>query len=153
MDARNHRVRIEKILWKFHTQITLKPLPLEDSEQIVNRWLDAHPLRFSYEALKPRFVRAIAQQSGGVPEAIYGMLAAAANEDEITPAKVSAFHHEAGRQYLDMTPVLALGMVIFMALRYVARGMSEVEMAVFAGVGSALFVGLRLVMSKLAMKK
>ena len=152
MDARNHRARVEKILWKFQTQITLKPLPLEDSEQIIERWLKEHPLRFSYEALKPRFVRAIAQQSGGVPEAIYGMLAAAGNEDEITPAKVASFHHEAGRQYLDMTPVIVVGFVGFMALRYVSRGLSDVEMAVLAGVGSALFMGLRLFMSKLSMK-
>ena len=88
-----------------------------------------------------------------MPEAIYGMLAAAGNEDEITPAKVASFHHEAGREYLDMTPVLVVGMVVFMALRYVSRGLSDVEMAVLAGVGSALFIGMRLFMSKLAMKK
>lgn len=152
MDSKNHRVRIEKILWKFPVQIALKPLPIEDCEKIIEQWLEENPLRFSHSGLRPRFVRAVAQQSGGVPEAIINMLVAAGNEDEITPAKVSAMSHEAGRQYLDMTPVIIVGMVVFMALRYVSRGLSDVEMMVLAGVMSAVFIGLRLVMSKLAMK-
>jgi hypothetical protein len=81
------------------------------------------------------------------------MLAAAAAEDEITPAKVHGFEHGASRTYLDMTPVLVIGLVVFVALRYVARGLSEVEMMVLAGVGSALFIGLRLFMGKLAARK
>ena len=121
MDSTNRRRRIEKILWKFPVQIALKPLPIEGCEQIIEQWLDENPLRFSHEGLRPRFIRAVAQQSGGVPEAIINMLVAAGNENEITPAKVSTMTNEAGRQYLDMTPVILIGLIVFMALRYISR--------------------------------
>jgi hypothetical protein len=53
-----------------------------------------------------------------------------------------AFHHESAYQYLDLTPALMLGLVGFIAARYVSRGVGAVEVFVLSGVASALFIGL-----------
>jgi hypothetical protein len=45
-----------------------------------------HPIRFADERTRARFVRHVAQDSGGVPAAIRGMLERAEAEEEITPA-------------------------------------------------------------------
>ncbi len=149
MDERNKRVRISKMLWQFHTVIELKPLPVETCEQIARAWLEKRPIRFSDERTRKRFIRHVAQTSGGVPAAISGLLETAAQEEEITPAKARMFTHEAGITYMDMTPLIVVGVVIAMAGRYVSRGIGEVEMLVFSGVATALFMGLRFFMWQL----
>ena len=143
MDEKNRRVRIERMLWRFQCVIELKPLPLEVCEQITQKWLEVRPLRFSDSRTRARFIRHVAQDSGGVPAAIRGMLDKAEKEGEITPALARSFTHEAGVRYLDMTPVLILLLVVAMAGRYVSRGIGEIEMLVLSGVASALFMGLR----------
>ncbi len=40
-----------------------------------------------------------------------------------------------------------------MAPRYLSRGLREVEWHTIAGVGSAVFVGFRIVMGRLAMRR
>lgn len=154
MDKKNRRVRIEKLLWKFQVQIELRPLTLDESEELVERFLAVHPMRFTDSKTERRFIRHIARDSHGNPEAIYGMLAVADGEAvEIDPGKVTEMSHEAGRTYFDITPVLIAAMVMFAALRYVARGLSEVEMMVWAGVGSAVFMLARLFLYKLSAKR
>ena len=109
-----------------------------------------NPIRFSSRTVKRRFLRHIAQDSGGVPAAIRGMLEAASSENEITPAKVRAFSHEAGIRYLDMSPVLMLVVVGFMVMKYVSRGVGEIEMYVMAGVSTALFMAIRFFMYRMS---
>ena len=141
IDDKNKRAALKRLLWSFQTKIDLRPLDLKTSEQIAEDWLSKNPLRFSDHRLKRRFVRHVAQDSGGVPEAIAGMLAHAATEDEITPAKVNTFSHEASERYFDMTPLLLIVMIVLMAMRYVSRGLSEAELMMLSGVGSAVFFG------------
>ena len=149
MDRKNRRARIEKLLWKFHTTLDLRPLTLEDCEELVGQWLALHPLRFSSDQVRRKFIRHLAQESHGNPEALYGMLTAAAQEEEINPGKLMDMSHPAGREYLDLTPVLLVGLVLFFALRYIGRGLSDMELSVLAGIGMALFILLRMVYAKL----
>jgi energy-coupling factor transporter ATP-binding protein EcfA2 len=153
MDSNNYRSRIKKLLWKFGHKLELKPLILEESRSLVELQLQAQPVRFATEKVRERFVQAAAQASGGVPEAIRSIVEAAAAEGEITPAKVHGFGHEAGKTYLDMTPFVLFGMLGFMVLRYLSKGLSDVEMAVIAGIGMTLFAAARMLMSRLAMRK
>jgi len=150
MDAKNRRVRIEKLLWQFQVTIELGPLTQKQARAIAEHWLDESPIRFHSHRVRASFLRHVAQDSGGVPAAIEGMLVAAANDGEVTPAKVRSYAHEAGVTYLDMTPVVILGAVVFMAMRYISRGISETELLVLSGVGSALFYGLSILMRRLA---
>lgn len=143
MDEKNRRSRIDRLLWRFPVRVELKPLPLAECSEIVERWLEANPVRFADEPTRDRFVRHVARDSGGNPAAIRGMLEAAQKEREVTPAMARGFSHEAGYQYVDMTPLLVLFVVIAMATRYISRGIGNTEMLVFSGVASALFMGLR----------
>jgi len=144
MDDDNRRVRIERLVWRFHVVVELKPLPLADCAEIVERWLAANPVRFASDAVRRSFVRHVARDCGGVPVAILGMLEAAASEPEITPARARSFQHKAGVRYFDMTPAVVIGVVAFVALRYFSRGAGLTELYVLSGVASALFIGLRL---------
>lgn len=143
MDDRNRRVRIDRLLWRFQERIELKPLPLEECREIAECWLADNPLRFASETTRDRFLRHVAQASSGVPAAVFGMLEAARKEPEITPAMARGLNHPAGIQYVDMTPLLILLIVIAIASRYISRGLGDTEMLVLSGVASALFMGLR----------
>jgi hypothetical protein len=149
MDEDNRRVRIQRLLWRFQKTLELKPLTRSQSKVLVERWLERRPIRFSSERVRQAFVRAVVQDSGGVPAAIAGMLQAAGNDGEVTPASIRAYRHEAGTRYLDMTPALVLLVIGFMAMRYVSRGIGQVELLVMSGVGSALFYGLSIFLRRL----
>ena len=51
--------------------------------------------------------------------------------------------HDAARQYLDLTPLVVLVLVGFMATRYIARGFNAEELFVLSGVITAVLMGLR----------
>ena len=149
MDDANRRVRIQRLLWRFPERLELRPLEAEASRAIAERWLRAHPLRFESRRVREAFLRAVAQDSGGVPAAIRGMLEKAAAEPEVTLAGVREFTHDAGVRYIDMTPTLIVGFVAVIAGRYIARGLDSMELYVLSGVGIALFLGLRFAMGRM----
>lgn len=143
MDDNNRRSRIDRLLWRFPVRVELKPLPLTACNELIERWLSEHAIRFADEQTRCRFMRHVARDSGGVPAAIQGMLEAAQKEREITPAMARGFAHEAGMQYVDMTPLVILLIVIAMAGRYISRGVGDTELLVLSGVATAIFMGLR----------
>ena len=145
MDEANRRERIQRILWRFPEQerIELRPLSREAARELAERWLAAYPVRFDAERTRAAFLRAVEQDSGGVPTAIRGMLETAAAEPEVTRATVRDFTHEAGVRYLDMTPVVVLGVAALIAARYIARGAGSTELYVLAGVGMGVAVAIR----------
>jgi len=151
MDDSNHRKRISRVLWRFHSQVELKPLPLEQCSEIIDRWLEHHPIRFTDERTRAKFVRHVARDSGGNPAAIEGMLESALTLREITPSRARAIaRHDAAGNFLDLTPVLVLVLIGFMALRYISRGVGEIELLVLSGVGGAIFMGLRFFMYRMS---
>jgi hypothetical protein len=149
MDNTNRRVRIDRLLWRFRERVELKPLPAAQCRAIAEAWLACRPVRFESERVREAFLRAVEQDSGGVPAAIRGMLEAASAEAEVTRATVRAFMHRAGVRYMDMTPTLVLGMMLVVAGRYIASGLNNNELYILSGIGIALFLGLRLLMYRL----
>lgn len=149
MDNTNRRVRIDRLLWRFRERVELKPLPAAQSRAIAEQWLARRPVRFESERVRAAFLRAVEQDSGGMPAAIRGMLEAAAAEPEVTRSTVRAFTHKAGVRYLDMTPTLVLGLMAVVAGRYIASGTNSNELYILSGIGIALFIGVRLLMFKL----
>jgi len=145
----NRRSRIQRLLWHFRDRIELKPLPAEACRAIGTRWLEHRPVRFASDAVRDHFLRALAQDSGGVPAALRGMLEAAAAEPEVTRAQVRAFTHEAGVKYLDMTATLVILFAVVLASRYIARGIGNDELYILSGVGIAMFVAVRFFLGRL----
>jgi hypothetical protein len=150
MEENNRRVRIQRLLWRFQKTIELKPLSREQTRELVSRWLDKRTIRFTSDRVRESFLRAVEQDSGGVPVAIEGMLLSATNDGEVTPSSIRAYRHEAGTSYMDMTPALVLAVIGFMAMRYVSRGIGEIELLVMSGVASALFYGLTMMLRRLS---
>jgi hypothetical protein len=150
MDSRNTRVRIQRLLWRFQEQIELQPLDAAASRAIAERWLGSHTVRFETDRVREAFLKAVAQDSGGVPTAIEGMLSKAATEPEVTRSSVREFTHEAGVRYIDMTPTIVVGFVAVIAGRYIARGLDSMELYVLSGIGIALFLGLRFAMGRMS---
>jgi len=144
MSDDNRRARIQRLLWRVQAVIELKPLTRAE------RWLAARPIAFTSPRVRAAFLRAVEQDSGGVPAAIEGMLVAATNDGEVTSAKVRAYRHEAAARHLDMTPLVVVALLVAIATRYVSRGVGEAELLVFSGVASALLYGLTLMLRKLA---
>ena len=145
MDSTNRRERIRRLLWRFPEQerIDLRPLSREASRSIAEHWLAENVVRFESPRVRSAFLRAVEQDSGGVPAAIHGMLDTAAAEPEVTRSTVRRFAHEAGVTYVDMTPVVILGVAVVIAARYVARGVESTELYVLAGIGMGLAVAVR----------
>jgi hypothetical protein len=153
MDSNNRRSRIQRLLWKFTYTLELKPLSLDVCEEITRRWLAVNPVRFSSQAVERAFVRHVAQECRGLPEAIDALLHQAAAETQITPASVRDFRTDAGVRFLDMTPLVLVALVLAMAWRYASRGMGEAEMYILSGVMSALIFGAVIALRKLGAKR
>ncbi len=149
MEDDNRRVRIMRLLWRFQRSVELGPLTKGQVRELVERWLEARPIEFDGPGVRESFIRAVEQDSGGVPAAVEGMLQAASNDGEVTRARVRGYRHDAAAVYWDMTPLIMVLVIGFMALRYISRGIGETELLVLAGVGSSLFWGLMFVMRKL----
>ena len=150
MDKENRRVRIQRLLWRFQKEIELKPLTKGQVAQLVERWLKVQPIEFDGPKVRAGFIRAVQLDSGGVPAAVEGMLVAATNDREVSRSCIRKYRHEAAAVYWDMTPLVMVLVIGFMALRYISRGIGETELLVLAGVGSSLFWGMMFVMRKLS---
>jgi hypothetical protein len=135
----NQRNRIMRLLWRFQLTLDLKPLTRAEVRAWVTRWLATNPLDFESSWVREAFLTAVAQDSNGIPAAVEGMLTAAAQDRELTRARITGYRHEAAVTYLDMTPMLVIAVAAFMALRYISRGAGLQELMVLAGVGSSLF--------------
>ena len=139
MDIDNRRARIQRLLWKFQLTIELKPLVGVETQDWVEQWLDRNPLVFESPRVRRAFIRSVVRDSGGIPAAVHGLLELALVERTVTRKTLREMSHEAAVTYLDMTPILVIMAVGFMAMRYISRGLGMAEMMVLAGVGTSLF--------------
>jgi hypothetical protein len=89
--------------------------------------------------VRSSFIRAVVRDSAGIPAAVQGMLDLTLIQRHVTRSTLRELGHEAAVTYLDMTPILVIISVGFMALRYISRGMGMKELMVLAGVGTSMF--------------
>ncbi len=137
------REPIKRLLWDFGKKIELKPLPARATDDITTAWLEAPEISFTNEKCCKSFHKYVQQESGGVPLAIRGLLEHASKHPEIDCKDPRSYRHDAGVRYLDMTPALVLIIIGFMAMRYVSRGMGEMEMLVLSRLRVCCFMGFR----------
>ena len=139
MEDTNRRSRIDRLLWKVQMQTDLGALPPEHAREWVETWLALHPVTFDSPRIRSGFVRTVVRDSAGIPAALQGMLELTLIQRHVTRSTLRAIGHEAAVTYLDMTPILVVISVVFMAMRYVSRGLGMKEMMVLAGVGTSMF--------------
>ncbi len=153
MDTVNRRNRVMKMLYKFQYRLDLRQMSLNDASDIATAWTKAHGVRFANDKTQAAFVRHVAQDSGGIPAVMLAMMQSAKATGEITPATVREFQPENARRYFDMTPFLIIVMVVFMAMRYASRGLSEIEAYMLSGMGSALMFGMMFLLRQLGRRR
>lgn len=51
--------------------------------------------------------------------------------------------HAAGVRYVDFTPVMVVAGALIVGTRYVAMGLGDTALYVFAGLGAAIFMAVR----------
>lgn len=145
----NRRSRVQRVLWRFPEELPVKPLQISSCEAIIEQHLDGNTIRFHSDRTKRRFVRHVAMACGGVPLAIACMMEQAGAMDEITPANATRFYHTAGETFFDLSPLLFVVVAVFVAMRFISRGMNDIEMLVLSGVASVLFMSLRFLMNRM----
>ena len=145
----NRRPHIQQMLWRFDRHLRLLPLTHADSLALIEQYLTDKPLRFESSQLRRQFIRIVEQEAAGMPEAIEGILNAAIADGEVKRRTLRSYRHEPSIRYLDMTPLLLIMIIGFMMMRYISRGVSEVEMYVMSGVASSLFWGILMLLRRL----
>lgn len=139
MEDSNRRSRIDRLLWQVQVQTDLKALPPEHCRDWIETWLDAHPVTFESPRVRSAFIRTLVRDSAGIPAALQGMLDLTLIQRHVDRSTLRLLGHEAAVSYLDMTPILVILSVAFMAMRYISRGMGMKELMVLAGVGTSMF--------------
>ena len=138
--ADQYRAHLQPLVQNFQVVVELKPLAIEYCREIADAWLRYHPeVTFESEKVRETYIRHIAHDSNGVPIAIEHMLESAKNEEIITRSSVKQFEHEAGVKYVSMLPFLVIVSAIFMAMKYIGRGLNDAELVVFGSMGSVVF--------------
>lgn len=83
------------------------------------------------------------EQTAGNPRALLDSLSRLTKEPAITRQTVRDFSAVTGQRPIDLTPLVVLPLLVLIAFRFIARGLGDTELYVFAGVGSVLAMGLR----------
>jgi integrase/recombinase XerD len=83
------------------------------------------------------------QQTAGNPRAILDSLARLRKEPTVTSQAIRGLSHPAGRREIDLTPLVVVPVLVLVAFRFIARGLGDTELYVFAGIGSALAMAVR----------
>lgn len=91
--------------------------------------------------LKPREFARLLERTGGNP-----LLAQRAIEEELLGIDLEAGDHN---EYLDITPIILLIGVIFIAYRFIGLGTGNQSLYILAGIGAALFMGVKQVIMML----
>ena len=64
-------------------------------------------------------------------------------EAQVTPEAVRQLVHPNARPQLDLTPLVIIPVVLFAAMRFLARGLGSAEAYILAGLGTALMIGVQ----------
>ena len=149
MDEDNRRVRIQRLLWRFQKTLELKPLTRSQSKQLVERWLEHRPIRFSSDRVRQACVRAVVQ---GLRRGARGHRRHAAGCRQRWRGHPRQHPRQSARGRHPLPghdPGPGAAVIGFTAMRYVSRGIGQVELLVMSGVGSALFYGLSIFLRRL----
>ena len=137
--ASEKRAGLRKLWWKMR-EIAIPPLTPEAAAALVRAYIVRRGLLIESPDL---YVSHLVKQAGGNPQAIADMLEDSSNERRINKRQIREMRHAAGVRYLNFTPVLILAGAGIIGARYLAIGLGDTALYILAGMGAALFLGLR----------
>jgi len=126
-----------KHFWKFE-RLEVGPLASDEARRLIRQC--AAGVEIEDERL---FETHLLQKSAGNPRAIIESVERLRKEPAVTRNAVRELSHAGGRTQIDLTPIIIIPVLLLVALRFVARGLGDLEFYLFAGVGSALAVGVQ----------
>jgi hypothetical protein len=130
----------EKHFWKYE-RLELAPLPTDDARRLIRQASTGIEIEDQRQ-----FETHLLQKSAGNPRAILESVERLRKEPTVTRQSVRELSHIGGRKQVDLTPVVVIPVLLLVALRFIARGIGDIEFYVLAGVGSALAVGVQYVL-------
>ncbi|AFZ27226.1 hypothetical protein Cylst_5187 [Cylindrospermum stagnale PCC 7417] len=110
-------------------RIELKPLPEKAIREIMKQ--AAHQRQINLSAAD---LAKLQERAGGNP-----MLAIRAIEEEFFGLDIEAGDH---RRYFDITPLILIGAMVFVIMRFIGLGTNDQALYIFAGIGGTVMLGI-----------
>ncbi len=138
-------VRVKPILDRVPAKVELKELSQAESEELIDRCLEAAPFAVSDIAW---YRREIWRKSQGNPRAIKDLLADHSLEKYIDSQAIRAMASEQGVRYFAVSWVVLAGVLLFSIHRYVGRGLGDRDAYIIGAVGMVVFIFLSMLVRK-----
>jgi hypothetical protein len=127
---RRHFIRFERI--------RLDPLPPRDARALIR-----HAAAGAQVEDPLLLETCLLQHTAGNPRAILDTVTRLRKEPVVTRQALRALAPTGAQNEIDITPIIVLPVLLMIALRYVAHGLGDTELYIFAGVGMVVAMGLR----------
>jgi len=120
-----YREELKQVLWGLK-EYEIHPIPKDQRTRLAQRMCEHYEALISFHE--------VAQASRGIP----GRMAAMAMAGEVEDTS-----HRVEGEELDLSPVLLLGIVAIVAVRYIGMGLNETDIYVLGGIGAGFTLFLR----------
>ena len=119
--------------------VEVKRLSARETEELVLRLLEPHPVRPSEKA---RLVRHLVEESQGLPSVVHELVKRGVARGDLSLPSLRRESGINGFKTIDMTPGLALLFCLLMISRGLSRGMGDMDLRIaFALLGGLMMIG------------
>ena len=137
--ANEKRRNLAKMWWQMK-EIEVPSLDPEVSRELVQDYIRKQGVMIEAPDL---YTAHLVKQSGGNPQALADMLTDSAKERVVDKRKIREMRHAAGIKYVDFTPFMVVGVASIIGTRYLAIGLGDRALYIFAGMLAALVLSAR----------
>jgi len=120
------------------TPVEVKRLSARESEELITRLIEPHPVRVSEKA---RLIRHLVEESQGLPAVAHELIKRGVARGDLSLRSLRRDGEINGHKTVDMTPGFALAMALLMMARGFTRGFGDSDLRI----GFAAFGGLMIV--------
>ena len=120
------------------TPVEVKRLTTHETEELVTRLVEPHPVRAGEKA---RLIRHIVEESQGLPAVVHELIKRGVARGDLSLASLRREQGINGFKTVDMTPGFALALALLMMARGLTRGFGDTDLRI----GFAAFGGLMMV--------
>lgn len=120
------------------TPVEVKRLTTHETEELVTRLVEPHPVRAGEKA---RLIRHIVEESQGLPAVVHELIKRGVARGDLSLASLRREQGINGFKTVDMTPGFVLALALLMMARGFTRGWGDTDLRIaFAGLGGLMMV-------------
>lgn len=120
------------------TRVEVKRLTSRETQELVERLIEPHPVRANEKA---RLVRHLVEESQGLPAVVHELIKRAKAKGDLSLRSLRREQDINGHKTIDMTPGFALLIAMLMMARGFSRGWGDADLRIaFAGFGGLMMV-------------